>query len=335
MLDAARKNLGNMPQTKVIKVDFSNPGWVDAVAPFLPFDIIVSGFAIHHQPDERKKALYSEIYHMLSTGGVFLNLEHVSSRTPEVERIFDDYFIDLLFGYHSKLDKNNSREDIEHDYYRRPDKKENILAPVDDQCRWLREIGLKDVDCFFKIFELSIFGGRKVDLNDNENKSNEDLIVIDANIEDARQILSLQKRAYIQEVEKAGDDYGISPMRQTLSEMEDDFKHYVILKAMKQSLIVGSVRARMHDEICYIGRLIVEPIFQQQGYGALLLKSIEARFPQASEFELFTGENSSENIRFYSKRGYALVENFTGPNGLKLVKMRKKGRNFSEGWLQP
>ena len=112
-----------------------------------------------------------------------------------------------------------------------------------------------------------------------ENNSDEDVIITDANFEDARAILSLQKRAYIQEVEKAGDDYGIPPMRQTLSEMEDDFKHYVILKAMKQSLIVGSVRAKMNDEICYIGRLIVEPIFQQKGYGAALMKSIEERFP--------------------------------------------------------
>lgn len=157
-----------------------------------------------------------------------------------------------------------------------------------------------------------------------ENNSDEDVIITDANFEDARAILSLQKRAYIQEVEKAGDDYGIPPMRQTLSEMEDDFKHYVILKAMKQSLIVGSVRAKMNDEICYIGRLIVEPIFQQKGYGAALMKSIEERFPQAKEYELFTGENSHENIRFYSKRGYALLEHFSGLNGLKLVRMRKR-----------
>jgi pyrroline-5-carboxylate reductase/ribosomal protein S18 acetylase RimI-like enzyme len=158
-----------------------------------------------------------------------------------------------------------------------------------------------------------------------ENKFDNDVIITDANFEDARTILSLQKRAYIQEVEKAGDDFGIPPMRQTLSEMEDDFKHYVILKAMKQSLIVGSVRARMNDETCYIGRLIVEPIFQQKGHGSSLMKSIEARFSQAREFELFTGENSPEDILFYSKRGYTLIEHFTGPNGLKLVKMRKPG----------
>jgi len=27
--------------------------------------------------------------------------------------------------------------------------------------RWLQEIGFADVDCYFKIFELALFGGRK------------------------------------------------------------------------------------------------------------------------------------------------------------------------------
>jgi hypothetical protein len=45
---------------------------------------------------------------------------------------------------------------------RLPAKRENILAPVEEQCRWLRLIGFADVDCFLKVFELALFGGRKV-----------------------------------------------------------------------------------------------------------------------------------------------------------------------------
>ena len=41
-------------------------------------------------------------------------------------------------------------------------KKENILATVEAQCQWLRQIGFADVDCFLKIFELALFGGRKL-----------------------------------------------------------------------------------------------------------------------------------------------------------------------------
>ena len=37
----------------------------------------------------------------------------------------------------------------------------NILAPVELQCRWLREIGYEEVDGYFRIYELAVFGGRR------------------------------------------------------------------------------------------------------------------------------------------------------------------------------
>jgi chorismate mutase/ribosomal protein S18 acetylase RimI-like enzyme len=157
-----------------------------------------------------------------------------------------------------------------------------------------------------------------------ENKSDDGLIIVDAKVEDARAILSLQKRAFIQEAERAENNYDIPAMHQTLADMEEDFKQYSILKATIQAYIVGSVRARIIDGVCHIGRLVVEPIYQQQGYGAALMEAIQARFSQAREFELFTGEKSLENIRFYSKRGYVLIEHFADQYGFKLVRMRKK-----------
>ena len=161
MLDAARENLSDWAQTNIIKADFATPQWIDVVASYRPFEVVVSGFAIHHQPDERKRALYSEVYDLLSPGGVFLNLEHVASCTLAAEQLFHDFFVDHLHDFHSKSDPDATREAIADTYYRRPDKKENILVPVEEQCRWLREIGFHDVDCFFKVFELALFGGRK------------------------------------------------------------------------------------------------------------------------------------------------------------------------------
>ena len=55
-----------------------------------------------------------------------------------------------------------SRETTADDYTNRPDKHDNILAPVEEQCRWLRRLGFTDMDCFFKAFELAIFGGRRL-----------------------------------------------------------------------------------------------------------------------------------------------------------------------------
>ena len=161
MLDAARKNLDNVLQTCVLQADFSTPQWIDVVTSHQPFDVVVSGLAIHHQPDERKKELYAEILDLLSPGGIFLNLEHVASFSTAVKKLFDEFFIDHLHDFHARSDPAESRQEIADRYYLRPDKKENILAPVEEQCRWLRNLGYRDVDCFFKIFELALFGGRK------------------------------------------------------------------------------------------------------------------------------------------------------------------------------
>ena len=161
MLEAARAKLSEERKAIVIKVDYGEPDWVEHVRKFQPFDVVVSGFSIHHQPHERKKTLYAQLFGLLATGGVFLNLEHVASRNLAGKRLFDEFFIDHLYAYHSQSDPGVTREATAADFYARPDKKENILALVDEQCRWLEEIGFSDVDCFFKVFELALFGGRK------------------------------------------------------------------------------------------------------------------------------------------------------------------------------
>lgn len=161
MLAAAKKQLTGQPQAVVVQADFSSTAGLAAVHDHGPFDVVVSGFAIHHQPDQRKKALYAEIFGLLADGGVFLNLEHVAPATPAVESLFDEYFIDHLHRFHQRQEPAKGRKEIALAFYNRPDKAENILAPVDDQCDWLRRIGFCDVACFFKIFDLALFGGRK------------------------------------------------------------------------------------------------------------------------------------------------------------------------------
>jgi len=164
MLDAAREALtghANHANQVMLQNDYAGPNWVEAMQAYAPFDVIVSGFSIHHQPDERKREVYQEIYDLLRPGGVFLNLEHVSSPEKDVEMLFDDLMIDAQYGYFQAQGDARSRDEIANTYYYRPDKIANILAPVDVQCEWLREIGFQRVDCYLKIFELALFGGYK------------------------------------------------------------------------------------------------------------------------------------------------------------------------------
>lgn len=162
MLEAARSQLGtHRPAPLFAVADLATPAWLDAVAGSAPFDVVVSGYAIHHLPDLRKRDLYAEIFSRLTPGGMFVNVEHVASRTAWIEAISDELMVDSLHAFHATQGSGKSREQVANEFVHRPDKAANILAPVEAQCEWLRAIGYEDVDCYFKVFELAVFGGRR------------------------------------------------------------------------------------------------------------------------------------------------------------------------------
>ena len=98
---------------------------------------------------------------MLKPNGIFLNLEHVSSPTEKLEELFSESFNDGLMDYQKHIGEEMTIEEVKEKFYDPDHKKLNILAPVEKQCDWLREIGFQEVDCYMKIFELALFGGVK------------------------------------------------------------------------------------------------------------------------------------------------------------------------------
>lgn len=70
-------------------------------------------------------------------------------------------FVDSMFASSRREGQGKTREQIAAEYHRRADKAANLLSPVERQCGWLREIGYDDVDCYLKVFELAVFGGRR------------------------------------------------------------------------------------------------------------------------------------------------------------------------------
>jgi ribosomal protein S18 acetylase RimI-like enzyme len=124
-----------------------------------------------------------------------------------------------------------------------------------------------------------------------------------ADLQDAAEILALQKTAYLSEA-AIYDDYAIPPLVQTLEEMGDDLRTQVVLKVVIGDKIVGSVRAYQEQETCHIGRLIVHPDVQSRGIGTRLMHEIEVAFGGVRRFELFTGSRSERNLYLYRKLGY-------------------------------
>lgn len=130
-----------------------------------------------------------------------------------------------------------------------------------------------------------------------------DISIIQAEAKDAADILALQKVAYQGEA-KLNNDWTIPPLTQTLPEIEAEFETKIFLKAVNRDKIIGSVRAFLDSGTCHIGRLIVFPEYQGKGIGTRMMEKIEAAFPNAKRFELFTGTKSAHNIRLYKRLGY-------------------------------
>lgn len=157
MLEEAKKRFsGTDKLVTLVKADFSTPDWVELAEK--DFDAVVSGYAIHHQTDERKRAIYGEVFSLLRPGGVFLNMEHVASATPWVRGIAESYFNESLERFRNEA---GGEEFSAEELAERRDKEANVLARVEEQITWLEECGFTDVDCFFKVFELALFGGRR------------------------------------------------------------------------------------------------------------------------------------------------------------------------------
>ena len=131
MIEQASERFRGDDRVRVVEHDLGQP-----LPDLGTHDAVCSSFAIHHVSDERKRTLYREIWEILEPGGVFCNLEHVSSPTSHLHQ----RFLEMIGG----------QED-----------ESNILLDVETQLRWLREIGFEDVDCLWKWRELALFAGVK------------------------------------------------------------------------------------------------------------------------------------------------------------------------------
>lgn len=131
----------------------------------------------------------------------------------------------------------------------------------------------------------------------------EQIEIFRAGLEDADEILVLQKLAYQSEAQ-IYNDWTIPPLLQTVEEIRGEFNTHLFLKAVSKHSIIGSVKTRIMGDTCYIGRLIVHPKWQNHGVGTRLMAEVEVMNQDTARFELFTGSHSIRNLSLYHKLGY-------------------------------
>lgn len=154
------------------------------------------------------------------------------------------------------------------------------------------------------------------------NYDNSHICIIRADKEDLSEILGLQYLAYQSEARLFNDE-DIPPLKQTLADVENEYRKGIILKALEEDkTIIGSVRAFCDHETVYIGKLMVHPSKQGRGIGTLLLLEMEKQYPK-QRYELFTSTRSEKNIALYKKLGYKIFDEKQVTEELRFVYMEK------------
>jgi SAM-dependent methyltransferase len=127
MLERARERFADNPRVTVRAHDLAL-----ALEERGSFDVVVSGLAIHHLEDDRKRALFEEVRALLAPGGVFANLDLVRAPTADA---------------HERFRRAIGRPQ---------DDPADRLAGLCEQLDWLRAAGFAAVDCPFKWMQMAL-----------------------------------------------------------------------------------------------------------------------------------------------------------------------------------
>ncbi|RFS85238.1 GNAT family N-acetyltransferase [Actinomadura spongiicola] len=142
--------------------------------------------------------------------------------------------------------------------------------------------------------------------------------------QDAGELLTVQRAAYVTEAQLYGDPF-LPPLVESVEQLRKALAgDAVVLKAVLDGRVVGAVRAQFSDHTCLIGRLVVVPDLQGRGIGGRLLAALEAAVGgRADACVLFTGHLSETNLRLYRRLGYTETHRERVAAHLTLVHMRK------------
>jgi ubiquinone/menaquinone biosynthesis C-methylase UbiE len=155
MLASAAQRLGEAGQGwQAVRADLSDPAWRDALPAGL-YDAALSGYAIHHLPAARKRALFAELRELLEPGAMFVNMDFIAIAGP-LAGLFDEQMLANSIAIEhrhggTRSDEQVRRDLLDADTDDQPDS-------LQDQLQWLADAGFSEPEVHFKWAEAAVFG---------------------------------------------------------------------------------------------------------------------------------------------------------------------------------
>ncbi|MCH5257243.1 MAG: class I SAM-dependent methyltransferase [Lachnospiraceae bacterium] len=146
MLNVARKRFSGINNVYYSILDYSNE------LPKESFDVVASALSIHHLENNDKSDLFSRIYDILPSNGLFVNYDQFCAGDPEMNDWFDSYWENQL------ANSGLTEHDIELWKERRKLDRE---CSVEQETEMLYKSNFKAVKCIYSCQKFSVIAAIK------------------------------------------------------------------------------------------------------------------------------------------------------------------------------
>lgn len=138
---------------RYVEVDLAAGRWSPELDSGL--DAVISSLCVHHLPDDRKRALFEEIFVRLAPGAWYLNYDPVAAEDPAIgvawQRVQDRRDPE---GAERRVHRSAEEQARWENHVR-------YIIPFDPQLGFLRAAGFEAVDVYWKELDHVIMGGRR------------------------------------------------------------------------------------------------------------------------------------------------------------------------------
>lgn len=125
--------------------------------------------------------------------------------------------------------------------------------------------------------------------------------------EDIPQIIEISKEAFRVYAEGAGITAYVNPLEETYEDLKREISNKLVLVALLDGVIVGSVRIEVYDDkTAYLSRFGVRSEVQNKGIGKQIMNAVDSAMNSIGITNLYlhTASRMLSLVRFYYGRGF-------------------------------